>query len=206
MVPVSWPPCPGSITIFPIFNPRARIRERSPLAVGFASRMPRPETLPGFSEASVREVALCGKSPGVFRAGTFESAESGAPSKLAAAGFFAAAFRAGEAPLFSCEFRFVTSDNGVSSSSASTTFFTTDVDRFLLPSLAVDAEAFPSWLTSTATGVTPVWVTAADFSSDEPRSVSASEIVFGGAMPFASVEVGSPSSFSLGCFIRPFLP
>src|SRR6266576_905496 len=34
MVPVSCPPCPGSITILPIFNPRARINERSPLAVG----------------------------------------------------------------------------------------------------------------------------------------------------------------------------
>ena len=38
MVPVSWPPWPGSITILPIFRPSARIRERSPLAVGWASR------------------------------------------------------------------------------------------------------------------------------------------------------------------------
>src|ERR1700730_12871149 len=38
MVPVSCPPWPGSITILPIFNPKARIRERSPLAVGEASR------------------------------------------------------------------------------------------------------------------------------------------------------------------------
>src|ERR1700693_6013261 len=38
IVPVSCPPWPGSITILPIFNPRARISERSPLAVGEASR------------------------------------------------------------------------------------------------------------------------------------------------------------------------
>ncbi len=38
MVPVSWPPWPGSITIRPIFNPSARMSERSPLAVGCASR------------------------------------------------------------------------------------------------------------------------------------------------------------------------
>src|SRR5258708_20858173 len=38
MVPVSWPPCPGSITILPIFRPNARIRDRSPSAVGRASR------------------------------------------------------------------------------------------------------------------------------------------------------------------------
>src|SRR5713226_7357650 len=38
MVPVSCPPWPGSITILPIFNPRARISDRSPLAVGEASR------------------------------------------------------------------------------------------------------------------------------------------------------------------------
>src|SRR5664279_1164169 len=39
MVPVSWPPCPASITMRPIFNPRARIRLRSPSAVGDASWM-----------------------------------------------------------------------------------------------------------------------------------------------------------------------
>src|ERR1017187_7058167 len=39
MVPVSWPPCPASITIRPIFSPRARIRLRSPSAVGEASWM-----------------------------------------------------------------------------------------------------------------------------------------------------------------------
>src|ERR1700693_6580175 len=38
IVPVSCPPWPGSITILPIFNPRARISERSPLSVGEASR------------------------------------------------------------------------------------------------------------------------------------------------------------------------
>src|SRR5713226_422091 len=38
MVPVSCPPWPGSITILPIFKPRARISDRSPLAVGDASR------------------------------------------------------------------------------------------------------------------------------------------------------------------------
>ena len=38
MVPVSCPPWPGSITILPIFKPRARISDRSPLAVGEASR------------------------------------------------------------------------------------------------------------------------------------------------------------------------
>src|SRR5262249_36078544 len=38
MVPVSWPPCPASTTILPIFSPSARIRERSPLCVGAAVR------------------------------------------------------------------------------------------------------------------------------------------------------------------------
>ena len=41
IVPVSWPPCPGSITILPIFSPKARISDRSPLAVGRASRTSR---------------------------------------------------------------------------------------------------------------------------------------------------------------------
>ncbi len=39
IVPVSWPPCPGSMTILPIFSPSARISERSPSDVGWASRM-----------------------------------------------------------------------------------------------------------------------------------------------------------------------
>jgi len=43
IVPVSWPPWPGSITILPIFKPRARIKERSPLAVGLASRISRSD-------------------------------------------------------------------------------------------------------------------------------------------------------------------
>ena len=37
MLPVSWPPWPGSITMRPIFNPRARVRECSPLRVGCAA-------------------------------------------------------------------------------------------------------------------------------------------------------------------------
>src|SRR5437660_12056958 len=37
MVPVSCPPCPASITIFPIFNPSARINDLSPCEVGAAT-------------------------------------------------------------------------------------------------------------------------------------------------------------------------
>src|SRR4051794_17948890 len=35
MVPVSCPPCPGSITIFAIFRPNTRTRERSDDVPGF---------------------------------------------------------------------------------------------------------------------------------------------------------------------------
>src|SRR5690242_4316088 len=37
IVPVSWPPCPGSITMRPIFNPSARVSECSPFRVGLAT-------------------------------------------------------------------------------------------------------------------------------------------------------------------------
>src|SRR5580704_16947049 len=37
IVPVSWPPWPGSMTMRPIFSPSARVKERSPLRVGFAA-------------------------------------------------------------------------------------------------------------------------------------------------------------------------
>ena len=37
MVPVSWPPCPGSITMRPILSPRARVRVREPDSVGAAA-------------------------------------------------------------------------------------------------------------------------------------------------------------------------
>src|ERR1700733_15807804 len=52
MVPVSWPPCPGSITILPIFSPSARISDRSPLAVGLASRISKSSSFLDPLEAS----------------------------------------------------------------------------------------------------------------------------------------------------------
>src|SRR5437588_9522212 len=37
IVPVSWPPWPGSMTMRPILSPNTRVKECSPLRVGFAA-------------------------------------------------------------------------------------------------------------------------------------------------------------------------
>src|SRR5512147_1487234 len=73
-VPVSWPPCPASITTFCSFNPRLRINERSPLLVGLAGVI-RGSLAETFA-AGVAD-ALAGGEAG-FGAGAFDATEAAA--------------------------------------------------------------------------------------------------------------------------------
>src|SRR5882672_5728647 len=86
MVPVSCPPWPGSITILPIFSPRARISDRSPFAVGEASRPSGKESaflfllLAGVLEDSAGEALGAGLISGGSSLATVTSLDSSALS------------------------------------------------------------------------------------------------------------------------------
>src|SRR5580692_860760 len=113
------------MTILPIFRPRARIRERSPRAVGLASRTDRAEALSSLDEARVRGTVLRELWVTLLLGEAETSGSAGPRSTSGSAGvdFFDAEVFAAE--MFRTRFVNLGALSWSSSSSTSTTFFTT---------------------------------------------------------------------------------